>query len=209
MHTQPIEFLPKLSAPSKMPCPSFSTPAAACITGAKLALIEGSVCHGCYAKKGNYRYKNVISHREQNLRSLDNLDTWQKSMIKLIKDNDVTGYFRWHDSGDINSVEHLEAIINIALALPEIKFWIPTKEKGILNQVRRRREIPDNLIIRLSMTMIDQAPSRKSWPLTSTVRSKDGIVHGVECQAPANNKKCGTCRACWDKTIDNITYIKH
>jgi len=206
---QIIEFMPKLSAASKMPCPSFSTPAAACITGAKLALIEGSVCHGCYAKKGNYRYKNVIEHREHNLRTLDNLDTWRRSMIKLIKDNDVTGFFRWHDSGDINSAEHLKAIIDIALALPDIQFWIPTKEKGILNQVQREMQIPDNLIIRLSMPMVNQPPSSKNWALTSTVRTKDGEVHGVECKAPENNGKCGTCRACWDKSIDNITYLKH
>lgn len=206
---QTIEFMPKLSAPSKMPCPSFSTPAAACITGAKLALIEGSVCHGCYAKKGNYRYKNVIEHRENNLRTLENLDLWRRSMIKLIKDNDATGYFRWHDSGDINSAEHLKAIIEIAQALPDIKFWLPTKEKGILNQVRREMQIPDNLIIRLSMPMINQPPNDTSWQLTSTVRTKDGIVHGAECKAPDNKGKCGTCRACWDKTISNITYIKH
>lgn len=206
---QTIEFMPKLSAPSKMPCPSFSTPAAACITGAKLALIEGSVCHGCYAKKGNYRYKNVIEHRENNLRTLENLDLWRRSMIKLIKDNDATGYFRWHDSGDINSAEHLKAIIDIAQALPDIKFWLPTKEKGILNQVRRQMQIPENLIIRLSMPMINQPPNDTSWQLTSTVRTKDGITHGVECKAPDNKGKCGTCRACWDKTISNITYIKH
>ena len=206
---QTIEFMPKLSKASKMPCPSFSTPAQACNTGAKLAKIKGSVCHGCYAKKGTYSYKNVKGLREHNLRTLDNLDVWRRSMIKLIKDNDVTGFFRWHDSGDINSAEHLKAIIDIAQALPDIKFWLPTKEKGILNQVRRQMQIPDNLIIRLSMPMINQPPNDTSWQLTSTVRTKDGIVHGVECKSYENNGKCGTCRACWDKTISNITYIKH
>lgn len=206
---QIIEFMPKLSAASKMPCHSFSTPAAACKTGSKLAKIEGSVCFDCYAKKGNYRYKNVIEHREHNLRSLDDLVSWRKGMIKAIKENDSTGFFRWHDSGDIQSVEHLIAIIDIAQALPDIKFWLPTKEKGFIITVRRRMQIPDNLAIRLSMPMIDQAPISTSWPLTSTVRTKGGQVHGVECKAPENNKKCGTCRACWDHSISNITYIKH
>jgi hypothetical protein len=204
---QTIQFIPKLSKAGKMPCASFSTPAQACITGSKLAKIAGSVCHGCYALKGNYRFKNVLGLRENNLRSLDNLDTWILSMTKLIKDNDVTGYFRWHDSGDINSIEHLHAIIKIANALPDINFWLPTKEKGILNEVRRNTVIPDNLIIRLSMAMINQAPSGDY--LTSTVRTKDGQVHGVECQSYTNDGKCGTCRACWDKTISNVTYLKH
>jgi hypothetical protein len=204
---QTIEFIPKLSKAGKMPCPSFSTPAQACITGAKLAKIEGSVCHGCYALKGNYRFKNVLGLRENNLRSLDNLDDWVLSMIKLIKASDVNGYFRWHDSGDVNSAAHLHAIIKIANALPNIRFWLPTKEKGILNDVRRNTTLPDNLTIRLSMAMIDQAPSGDY--LTSTVRSKSGLVHGLECQSYSNDGKCGTCRACWDKTISNITYIKH
>ena len=206
---QTIQFMPKLSKASKMPCPSFSTPAQACPTGSKLAKVKGSVCHGCYALKGNYGRPNVKEHRHNNLRTLDNLDVWRKSMIKLIKDNDVTGYFRWHDSGDINSLEHLMAVMDIAEALPDIKFWLPTKEKAILLEARRRRQMPDNLIIRLSMYMVDQPPSFKAWELTSTVRSKGGTVHGVECKAPANNGKCGTCRACWDKTIKNVTYLKH
>ena len=48
-----------LSAPSKMPGPSFNLPAAACITGSKLVAVKGSTCSGCYALKGRYRFGNV------------------------------------------------------------------------------------------------------------------------------------------------------
>ena len=41
-----------LSKPSKMPGPAYNLPAQACITGAKLVQIPGSVCEGCYALKG-------------------------------------------------------------------------------------------------------------------------------------------------------------
>jgi hypothetical protein len=205
---QTIQFMPKLSAASKMPCPSFSTPATACKTGRKLAEIVGSVCHGCYAMKGNYRYKNVISHREHNLNSLGDLPSWKAGMIAAIKSNDTTGYFRWHDSGDIQSEAHLMAIMDIAEAMPEVTFWLPTKEKGMLAKVNRQRAIPDNLTVRLSMPMLDMAPAGK-WPTTSTVITKAGKIDGVACNAPDNGGKCGTCRACWDKTIQNITYVKH
>ena len=50
-----------LSAPSKMPGPSFNLPAVACITGAKLVDVLGSTCSGCYALKGRYRFPNVRS----------------------------------------------------------------------------------------------------------------------------------------------------
>ena len=48
-----------LSKPSKMPGPAHNLPAVACKTGAKLVKIPGSVCAGCYALKGRYRFNNV------------------------------------------------------------------------------------------------------------------------------------------------------
>ena len=205
---QTIQFMPKLSEPKKMPCHTFSTPATACITGRKLAAIVGSVCHGCYAMKGNYIYPNVKAHREHNLKSLGDLPSWKAGMLAAIKSNDSTGYFRWHDSGDIQSEAHLMAIMDIAEAMPEVTFWLPTKEKGMLAKVNRQRTMPDNLTVRLSMPMLDMAPAG-AWPITSTVITKAGKIDGVACKAPANNGKCGTCRACWDKTVSNVTYLKH
>jgi hypothetical protein len=48
-----------LSKPSKMPGPAHNLPAVACKTGAKLVKVPGSVCAGCYALKGRYRFNNV------------------------------------------------------------------------------------------------------------------------------------------------------
>ncbi len=59
-----------LSAPSKMPGPSYNLPATQCITGAKLAKIPGSVCHGCYALKGRYRFNNVKAAMARRLEAL-------------------------------------------------------------------------------------------------------------------------------------------
>ena len=45
---------------SKMPGLSYSLPALACKTGAKLRLVPGTPCFGCYALKGNYiRYPAI------------------------------------------------------------------------------------------------------------------------------------------------------
>ena len=51
---QALDIVGGLSAPSKMPCSSYSISATRCVTGSKLAKIEGTVCHNCYALKGNY-----------------------------------------------------------------------------------------------------------------------------------------------------------
>lgn len=206
-----IALPPKLSKAGKMPCESFSLPAQACKTGAKLAKIKGSVCHGCYALKGNYRFPSVKAPRVHNLEIIENGDliTWASDMINIIKANNTSGYFRWHDSGDLQSFNHLIAIISIANALPQIKFWLPTKEKAFLTRAKREALIiPDNLTIRLSMAMVDQAPNNSAWSLTSTVH-QNAQAFGTECEAYKQGGKCLTCRKCWDSSITNVSYPKH
>ena len=98
-----------LSAPSKMPGPAHNLPAWRCITGVKLQKVPGSVCAGCYAMKGRYRFRNVkeaLARRQQALTH----PRWVEAMVTLIKDQD---WFRWHDSGDIQSPEHLKNIFEV------------------------------------------------------------------------------------------------
>lgn len=208
-----IKFFPnpKLSEPRKMPSFTFSTPAEDCITGSKLRKVPGSVCEDCYAMKNRYRMPSVMAPRKHNLALLQDLPTWTAMMIETIYDRERSGYFRWHDSGDLQSFEHLLAIIDIARALPEIKFWLPTKEKQFLARLKRwRGKVPDNLVIRLSMPMIDQTP-RGAWPLTSTVHRAGNFspAFGQECGAYRNAGKCGDCRACWSADVANVSYPKH
>jgi hypothetical protein len=204
---------PKLSKPGKMPCMTFSAPAQNCITGSALRKVPGSVCEKCYAMKGRYVMPNVKAPREHNLHLLQDLPTWTAAMIEAIRTNERSGYFRWHDSGDLQSFAHLLAIIDIARSLPEIRFWLPTKEKQFLSQLKRSgRKVPVNLTVRLSMPMINQPPQAwGSWPHTSTVHRAGDFspAFGQECGAYRNEGKCGDCRACWDKAVPNVSYPKH
>ena len=209
---QAVSFIPKLSKASKMPCESFSLPATECKTGSKLRKVKGSVCHGCYAFKGNYIYENVKQHRQHNQNIIENgdLTEWVDNMVYEIKRTNTSGYFRWHDSGDLQGLEHLKAIIEVATKLDHIKFWLPTLEKKILNEVKHGNiAIPDNLTIRLSTPMINAKPS-KGWATTSSVTTrKDLKVVGELCKSSEQGGKCLTCRVCWDKTVANVTYLKH
>ena len=154
-----------LSAPSKMPGPAFNLPAADCITGAKLVKVPGSVCAGCYALKGRYRFNNVQSALRRRAASLMHPD-WIDAMVALISGHE---YFRWHDSGDIQSVEHLKRIFEVCKRTPDTKHWMPTREARFL-RLMDPDIIPSNLIIRMSSHMIDQGPVT-FWPWTSTVSS--------------------------------------
>ena len=133
-----------LSKPSKMPGPAYNLPAWHCQTGAKLRKIEGTPCFGCYAMKGRYRFSNVRAALERRLDSLDHPD-WVTAMVALIKGQP---WFRWHDSGDIQSDKHLQNIFEVCRLTPETRHWLPTQERQYLPA--DPAGVPDNLIIRLS-----------------------------------------------------------
>lgn len=197
-----------LSKPSKLPCPGFSLPAAACKTGSKLAKVEGSICNKCYACKGNYTFPNVQKVLESRLQSIQG-DGWVNDMVNLIRKNNKNNYFRWHDSGDIQSTGHLEKIVTIALALPNIKFWLPTREVNFVREyLSQGKVLPPNLIVRISAMMVDKPPVNVDGMLTSTVH-KNGEGYGYICPAPKQEGKCNDCRACWDKKVSNVSYKSH
>ena len=187
-----------LSKPSKMPGWSIGIPAKECNTGSKLVNVKGSVCEGCYALKGCYVFAVVQKAQYKRLEAIQHPD-WVEAMATLInsKKPDV---FRWHDSGDVQDVDHLEKIFKVCELTPEKRHWMPTREAWIKDHMHKA---PANLVVRFSSPMVDQGPV-KSWPNTSTVSTKSRT-----CPAPDNNNECGDCRACWDPLVKNIEYGKH
>jgi hypothetical protein len=119
-----------------------------------------------------------------------------------------TDYFSWHDSGDLQSFQHLLDIVRIAERLPTVSFWLPTREKQFINMFMRSFGIfPGNLVVRVSAAMVD-AKAPEGYANTSTVHSDD-LIDGIECMAWLNDNKCGACRLCWDKTVKTVSYRKH
>ena len=196
-----------LSQTSKMPTMSISLPATMCKTGSKLRDVKGSVCSKCYACKGAYTWKSTADAMQRRADALSNAE-WIDAMVVLLtskKRIKQSGLFRWHDSGDLQSVEHLENIVEVAKRTPHIKHWIPTKEKKILTNYLHSSTLPDNVIVRLSGAMIDgKVPV--SHTHTSTVTSDRALA---TCRAFENDGECGTCRKCWDKEVTNIVYLAH
>jgi hypothetical protein len=128
-------------------------------------------------------------------------------MIVAIRGTESSGYFRWHDSGDLQDVAHLAKLVEIARALPDIKFWLPTREYGIVASFLRSDSFPENLIVRLSAYMIEGEPPAlaKRLGLTTSGVSKVGFT----CPASGQGGKCLSCRACWSKDVQNVNYKKH
>lgn len=199
---QAREITGGISSPSKMPGHSFSIPARRCTTGSKLRQVPGSVCSMCYALKGNYkRFPRVEKALEKRYQLL-NHPQWIDAMALLISKTGDS-YFRWHDAGDIQSVEHLRNIFAVCRLTPQVKHWLPTRETRIVQKISPG-DVPANLVIRISSHMIDQAPV-KWWPHTSTVVSD----HSQTCPAPSQGNKCEDCRACWNKSVQTVSYSAH
>ena len=185
-----------LTRTSKMPGLSYSLPAWECKTGSKLRQVKGSVCASCYALKGNYtRYKAIKAAQYDRLEKIKN-SLWVAAMVVQVKRQK---YFRWHDAGDVQDLEHLKKIYSVCKLTPEVKHWMPTREAWIKNHLDSK---PDNLVIRFSPPMIGQR--NDSWPNSSMV-----VETGASCPAPSQGGKCGTCRQCWDSNIKVVSYGKH
>ena len=200
-----------LSNPSKMPCYSYGIPARECKTGSKHAKIPGTICFFCYASKNFYAMPNVDAAMVKRHETLDR-DDWVESMTELIRKKEKTGYFRWHDSGDIQSLDHLKKIAEIARRLPDIQFWLPTRELSIYSEYLRTEETPENLHIRVSAFKVDFPGPKKLGGkpvLASTVHTHGKEPEGHICLAEKQGNKCGSCRACWDPSIQSVSYLIH
>ena len=190
------EITGSLTRTSKMPGLSYSLPAWECKTGSKLRKVKGSVCASCYALKGNYtRYKAIKAAQYVRLKSLQD-SRWIEAMTAQVKRSE---YFRWHDAGDVQDLQHLNKIFEVCRQTPDTKHWMQTREAWIKDHLDSK---PDNLVIRFSPPMMDQR--NDTWPNSSMV-----VETGATCPAPAQGGKCGSCRQCWDGDVKVVSYGKH
>lgn len=203
-----------LSTPSKMPGYSYGLPAAECITGTKLRAVEGSTCGSCYAfERGNYRWKTTTDAQYRRLSTIG-LPLWADAMAELI--NRLAPkhpHFRWHDSGDLQSVDHLRRICEVCERTPDVQHWIPTREyRMVADYVRAGGIVPPNLSIRMSAHMLGgRLPAFPGLPVTvsSVSRTADDYQGAHRCPAPDQGGSCGDCRACWSRDVPHVDYHIH
>jgi len=118
-----IEKLGHISKTHKMPCYSWSLSAFDCI-------YTDPICMNiCYAKRHHYNFKNVKDALHKNKTAyLDR--NWVRNFKKFLLQTDAK-FFRWFDSGDLPSILLLEKIGKIADTNKQVKFWLPTRMRGI------------------------------------------------------------------------------
>ena len=190
---------------------SWSLPAGDSCPGAKGA----EVCEGCYAKKGMYRFPVVKGVREYNREDYKK-DDWVGRMVKQVSKFD---YFRWFDSGDIETKMLLGKIHAVILKTPNVKHWLPTRSdkvfaKGVVSgTLHSMCQSVTNVAVRLSADNIglnnQERPGVNSYvikPEEIFEAKKQGIIVCPVGINP-NQKSCDTCTACY--TDQKVAYVLH
>lgn len=208
---------------SKMPGGSFSLRAIeTCPAGAALAKIPGSVCEGCYARKGRYSMPNVSGAQRERRRILgDSPGDFVRRMVEEIRESGDRR-FRVHDSGDLFSGWYARAWRDIARALPGVTFWIPTKEWGageprISDILSLARE--PNVVMRPSAPMVNDPPPEVGGLAAGTMVVPPGdegwarSCGAMVCPSTLPSSRGGCeengCFTCWDDPGKAVAYVRH
>ena len=200
-----------MSSPSKMPAYSYSLPASACNVGSKLRKVPGSACASCYACKHAYVWPGTINAMERRLNAIYSPE-WIDNMAFIInKRAENNKEFRWHDSGDLQSLAHLERIVAVVKATPTVNHWLPSKEYAVIREYLKLHPegFPSNLCVRVSAPMVGQI--LKDSAACSLPTSSINVADSFQCPVKNGSEGCDTyaCRACWSNDCKNVNYRKH
>ncbi len=208
---------------SKIHGSTFSTDPSRCHVGSRMVNIKGSTCSNCYALKLANVYPSAQKSWSNNLDlfrhavASDTVPDWCVAIahqINAISRNKINkgikggNFHRWFTAGDLDSVDMLRAFVRVAELLPNINFWLPTREKGIVSRYRAALgTVPSNMVIRLSSAMIDSVPLVNMGNTSTTHKTKGAI--GYNCPAQNQGGNCGDCSACWSIDVKNVSYAMH
>lgn len=205
---------------------AFDIPAITCILGSILAGIPGTICSVCYARVGRFLTPNKARIMYQSFQNLKH-PRWVEAFNWVFKNEYKYDEFRWFSSGDLQGTWMLRNIANIALANPDIKFWLPTHEVGMVMRYvfEEKGIIPENLVIKISDTFLDEdfrvSPFENEIKLMNQIRElpysnmfgeigMSGVttVEG-EANCPADKTsppQCGDCHLCNKPGIVNLKH---
>lgn len=171
----------------------------------KRAMIKGSICEKCFARKGFEMRPSMRAKYEHNTRLLTSRVLGDDELPIL---NNLV--FRFESFGDLNNSTQVINYFNIARKNPETMFALWTKNPFyISNAIRDGHSKPANIIIIYSSPMIDTDINTerllKAFPFIDKVftvyrSEKKAAEHGrvINC----GTRKCLVCRRCYRKDTE-------
>jgi hypothetical protein len=173
--------------------------------GADGALV--AACSGCYATTGCYNFKGTKAVRA------DNKAAWQEAGWVGTMTNALAKqrFFRWFDSGDMYSLQLAEKMLEVMVATPNTKHWLPTRMHKFpkFQAIIAKMAALDNVMVRPSSDAVDGSYT-KGVHGSTIIPEGMAVPAGVKaCTAPTTGGKCSGCRACYDKSVPVVGYIAH
>lgn len=115
--------------------------------------------------------------------------------------------FRVHDSGDVFSPLYAQLWQQVCAAVPDVRFWIPTRSwhstPRILRELVVLNSLP-NATVRPSALYFHEDPPRVAGLSAGTSAAGDGYT----CPSSKQGGACRECRACWDGSLP-VVYKVH
>ena len=156
---------------------------------------------GCYAKKGNWLFANVVKSLENNLQEFNNnKEQFFDDIIDFINNGDIIyKFFRWFSSGDIVNKDFFNGMVKVANQCKDTKFLCFTKKFSIVNDYLKENELPNNLRIVFSGWDKDFTIDNPYNLPTTYVFFKDQSKNAniPEFAIPCTGS-CKNCKACWN-----------
>lgn len=168
---------------------------------------------GCYAMKGNWLFKNVVTSLQSNLdHFLADSEGFFDEIINYINNDDVVyKFFRWFSSGDIVNQTFLDGMVRVANKCKQTKFLCFTKKYELINEYLNVAELPKNLKIVLSAWDKDfKVENPHNLPMTyinfkDQTRNAEIPEFAIPCVGT-----CSKCKACWSlKKGQSVYFNQH
>lgn len=165
----------------------------------------------CYAKRGNFMYKNIQKCYKQNLDHYmsDGKGYFDDIIEQINQPLIIYKYVRWHSSGDIVDFDYLLGMIRVAKSCKKVNFLCFTKKYELVNKyLEQGGEIPKNLHIVFSGW-------DEKWHFDNPFNLPVAYVRFKNdtrdfSKAKQCTGKCYECVACWKlKNGQQVVFNKH
>ena len=162
----------------------------------------------CYARKGNFVFKNVKKSHQ------NNLDEYRMNpemyFTQIMANTFSLRFFRWHASGDIVDENYFKGMVDVANKCKDTIYLCFTKKFEIVNKyISDNGSLPDNLRIVFSAwkEWLPDNPYNLPVAYVYTKTREDGNVpeDAISCGG-----KCYECLACWRlRNGQSVCFKKH
>jgi hypothetical protein len=173
------------------------------------------VCKSCYATKGMYRFPVVKNARKINKADYMEED-WVERMVAEVSKYD---YFRWFDSGDIETTVLAAKIAAVIVDTPTTNHWLPTRSDKIPEIARAglfrfKKSVGfSNVALRPSADHIGLNNKEREGVNSFVIKPEEIFeakrrgIHVCPVGVNPTQKSCDTCTMCY--TDAEVAYVLH